>query len=337
MSKSIRIRPEDIIQLRKDFEKAITDIKLADGKFSFTKLFETSDRKATIHYTKEAWEKQLRILKEFDKEVAWHGVAYRGEDESLDDYYITDIMVYPQTVTATTVEMDTEEYAKWLMENYDDERFDNIHMQAHSHVNMATSPSTVDLAHQEEILNMLDDENFYIFMIWNKSLNKTLKIYDIKKNVLFESTDINIRVDGYEEIDDFIKQAKEMVKNKTYTTYPQSYGGYGSPYRQEPVSLYDQNKPVVGTTPYNPVAGVKTQENQQGATIVQVRTVGGEKKDEPKKTEKKEEPKSGKERTRIGAGWSGKNAAQSSIFDEEEAMRETWGDDYNDPYFYRDH
>lgn len=336
MSKSIRVRPEDIVKLREEFEKAIADIKLADGKFSFSKSFETSNRKATIHYTRDAWEKQLRILKEFDKEVAWHGVAYRALDETLDDYYITDVMVYPQTVTATTVEMDTEEYAKWLMENCEDERFDHIHMQAHSHVNMATSPSGVDLAHQEEILNMLDDDNFYIFMIWNKSLCKTLKIYDIKKNVLFENADINIIVDGYDEIDAFIKQAKEMVKNKTYTSYPQSYGGYNSPYRQEPVNLYDRNRSSIGTTPYNPVAGVQTQQ-QQGATIVQVKTVSGEKKDEPKKTEKKDETKSGKERTRIGAGWSGKNAAQSSMFDEEEVMRETWGDDYNDPYFYRDH
>ena len=43
----------------------------------------------------------------------------------------------------------------------------------HSHVNMGTSPSSVDLNHQEEILRMLGDNDFYIFMIWNKSFAST--------------------------------------------------------------------------------------------------------------------------------------------------------------------
>lgn len=168
------------------------------------------------------------LIKEFDKEVAWHGVARRTEDESLDEYVIDDIVVYPQEVTGATVEMDTEKYALWIQENIEDERFNHIYMQGHSHVNMGTSPSSVDLNHQEEILGMLGDNDFYIFMIWNKSFASTNKIYDLKKNVMFEDKDITVKIIGQNEgLDEFIKNAKDMVKSKSYAYGGQSgYGGY---------------------------------------------------------------------------------------------------------------
>lgn len=102
--------------------------------------------------------------------------------------------------------IDTEKYALWIQENIEDERFNHIYMQGHSHVNMGTSPSSVDLNHQEEILGMLGDDDFYIFMIWNKSLASTNKIYDLKKNVMFEDKDITVKIVGQSEgLDEFIK------------------------------------------------------------------------------------------------------------------------------------
>ena len=193
MSRPIKMTQAYMDECRQDFEKALQLTKLADGKLTFTKTFSIADRKAVLYFTANAWAKMTALIRDFDKEVAWHGVASRGEDESKDEYIISDIVVYPQTVSGATVEMDTEEYAKWLMDNADDERFENIHMQGHSHVNMAPNPSSVDLNHQEEILNMLGDDDFYIFMIWNKSLSNNIKIYDLKKNVLFEDKDITFQ------------------------------------------------------------------------------------------------------------------------------------------------
>ena len=199
MSKPIKMTEQYMAECRADFEKALQLTKLADGKLSFTKVFTCGDRKATVVFTAGAWAKMALLVKEFDKEVAWHGVAHRATDEAVDEYIIEDIVVYPQEVSGTTVEMDTEKYAEWLMQNADDERFNNIHMQGHSHVNMPTSPSSVDLNHQEEILNMLGDDDFYIFMIWNKSFVSTNKIYDLKKNVLFEDKDITVKLEGEHE------------------------------------------------------------------------------------------------------------------------------------------
>ena len=234
MSKLIKVTPEIEARCREEFEKAIKEIKMSDGKFSFTVNFVNEKRGATIYYSSLAWEKQNAVLREFDKEVAWHGVARRGDDPEKDEYFIDDIMVYPQSVTAASVEMDTEEYAEWLMENCEDERFNNIRMQAHSHVNMGVTPSGVDLNHQEEILNMLDDDDFYIFMIWNKSLAVNAKIYDMRKNILFEAGDVAVKVDGLDYLEDFIDEAKDMVKNKTYA-HTKSYA-------------------PIPAKPYNPVA-----------------------------------------------------------------------------------
>ena len=228
MSRPIKLTQELIDECRQDFEKALSLTKLSDGKLSFTKAFSCGDKKAVVYFSTEAWAKMVMLIKEFDKEVAWHGVARRVEDESLDEYVIDDIVVYPQEVTGSTVEMDTEKYALWIQENIEDERFNHIYMQGHSHVNMGTSPSSVDLNHQEEILGMLGNDDFYIFMIWNKSLASTNKIYDLKKNVMFEDKDITVKIVGQNEgLDEFIKNAKDMVKSKLYVYGGQNgYGGY---------------------------------------------------------------------------------------------------------------
>ena len=96
MSRPIKLTQELIDECRQDFEKALSLTKLSDGKLSFTKAFSCGDRKAVVYFSAEAWAKMTMLIKEFDKEVAWHGVARRTEDESLDEYVIDDIVVYPQ-------------------------------------------------------------------------------------------------------------------------------------------------------------------------------------------------------------------------------------------------
>ena len=181
MSKPIRMTDEHRRQILQEFATSLQGAKLADGKISFIKTFTLEKQKATVYFTASAWTKMVMLIKEFDKEVAWHGVAYRSEDESKNEYYITDILVYPQEVTGATVNTDQERYQTWLYQ-HDDEVFNNIRMQGHSHVNMGVSPSGVDTTHQEQILEQLEDDMFYIFMIWNKSFNHYFKVYDMKNS-----------------------------------------------------------------------------------------------------------------------------------------------------------
>lgn len=237
MSKIIKMTSQNLDEIRRDFEEALKGVKLSDGKINFTKTFSNIQRKANLYFTELAYLKMLTLVREFDKEVAWHGIAHRCEDEE-DAYIISDILVYPQEVTGATVNTDQEKYQMWLM-NHDDDVFNNIRMQGHSHVNMGTSPSTVDNSLYDRILEQLDDDMFYIFLIWNKRNEKTIKIYDLAKNVLFETADVTVKVREDDiGMERFLKCAKEMVQDKKYTPTtpshgkPYGYGGYYGTYNQ---------------------------------------------------------------------------------------------------------
>lgn len=231
MAKQLKLTKSNLDKLREDFEKALASATLSDGKFTFSTVVGDVGRKAKVVYTELAWQKQSALVRDFDKEVAWHGIATREPDEDGKDVYmIRDILVYPQEVTGATVNTDQKKYEEWIME-FDDDVFNNIKMQGHSHVNMGTSPSSVDLTHQEKIIEQLDDDSFYIFMIWNKKNERTVRIYDMMKNLYFSGDDVEIVIqiesDG---VLSFIEDAKKMVTEKKYEKKQQpatsSYGGH---------------------------------------------------------------------------------------------------------------
>ena len=265
MAKIIKMTPElreeCRIAFQAEFEKALAATKFADGKLSFTKSFGTVSRKAKIYISEIAWMKLTTLLREFSKEVAWHATAYRVPGDK-DEYFIKDVLVYPQTVTAATVDMDEELYAKWLMDGImaEDERFDNIRCQMHSHVNMGVFASGTDEQHQQEILSQLRDNDFYIFMIWNKSHSVYMRIFDMEKNVLFEKEDIEWCVtDDTIGLNKFLEEAKKIVKEKTYTpTYAGSYGGnYGANQGYGRSPNYTPQS-YSGSGPYNPASQTGT-------------------------------------------------------------------------------
>lgn len=237
MSKIIKLTDSMIEDLCKDFRDSLTSSKMSDGKVTYTKSFQNYDEKATLCFTETAWIKMATLVSEFDKEVAWHGVAKRGDDKSKNEYIVSDIMVYPQEVTGSTVNTDQTKYQNWLY-SFDDDTFNNIRFQGHSHVNMGTTPSAVDLTHQNSILEQLNDDMFYIFIIINKKHDKTIKIYDLAKNMLFETKDVTIQfIDDGLGLREFISEAKSMVTEKTYSYKP--YNNYGNNYYGYSTREYD--------------------------------------------------------------------------------------------------
>lgn len=331
MSKIIKMTPEYIAECRREFNEALKNAvvecqknfddalheeKLADGKISFTKTFSIDKKRtATVYFTSEAWTKMVVLIQEFSKEVAWHGLASRIESEDHDEYMVYDILVYPQEVTGATVNTDQEGYEKWLMSN-DDDVFNNIRMQGHSHVNMGPTPSAVDITHQEKILEQLEDDMFYIFMIWNKSFKRNIKIYDLQKNVLFEDSDVEVKIfDSGIGLDEFINNAKEMVKDKVY-----SYGSnYGSNYYN------GQNKPwtppgaASDAKPYNPLPASTQKADSKSEK--------DEKKDKKNGKKNKDKPK-----VQIGSGWNRANASDDDDPAEKATQRSLFGnyDGYDD-------
>lgn len=294
MSKMIKITPDCIEECKREFEKALAEMVLSDGKITFSKTFGVLKRRAKLRFTEAAYLKMTQLVMSFDKEVAWHGVAFRNEDRTKDEYFITDIHVYPQEVTGSTVNTDQAKYQEWLMA-FDDDVFNNIRMQGHSHVNMATSPSSTDLTHQGKILSMMGDKDFYIFLIWNKRGEKTIKIYDFEKNVQFETEDVDVDiVNPVVGLNEFVENAKKLVtehkpapaaKASGYGYGGYGYGGYGySSYSGYQYPNYKNNgssaKPAASAT------GTASKPDSKASATTPV-TAKAEAKEEKKQTAKK--------------------------------------------------
>lgn len=214
MSKSLKVESSFLENAKNEFLKMFAEGKFNDGNIVFNRKFVgETNKKAKISIEKIAWDKMKALVEEFSSEVAWHGIARRGDKDG--EYIIDDIIIYPQTVSGVTVTTDQIEYQTWLYEQ-PDEVFNNIRMQGHSHVNMGTSPSSVDTNYYEGIVDQMTDEMFYIFMILNKKGERFVNIYDKKDNVLYESKDVTITilVDPEDPVEVMLAEAKEKIKKE---------------------------------------------------------------------------------------------------------------------------
>lgn len=233
MSKPIRLSANIINDIIEKFRAELSDYKMSDGKLRISyDVKDTEERRAKVVFKQSAYMKMLTLLMSNEKEIAWHGVV---EKLSTNIYLITDILVYPQIVTGTTVETDQDKYQTWLYSN-DDEVFNNLKMQGHSHVHMATHPSSVDLTHQEKIIAQLEKDMFYIFMIYNKDLEHTIKIYDFGENVLYEDADVDVYVGNTPEetYTNFLDQSNSMIETHTYV-----YANKGKGKSKSKTNAYD--------------------------------------------------------------------------------------------------
>lgn len=208
-------------------EKTSKDAKF-DGKVKFDFDFAKVEEKAVLYFTETAWMKMQYLIAVFGSECAWHGVVERhGEDKS--EFVVKDVLGYPQQVTGATVTTDQKEYEDW-MNGLDDNTFNALKFHGHSHVNMGVTPSSVDNEHQRGIVSQLNDSQFYIFGIFNKSGNRWLKIFDMKRNIVFEKDDIEVKIlmDG-SKCYDLMEDADKKITTKTVSyAGGYSYGNYGA-------------------------------------------------------------------------------------------------------------
>ena len=174
------------------------------------KMPDCEKEKAKLIILPVAWEKLIALVDECDKEIAWHGTVTRTDNV----YTITDILVFPQTVTGCTVTSDETEYSLWIA-NQPDEIFNSLRFHGHSHVNMGTSPSGTDTTYQEDILRNLKD--FYIFAIFNKKGDHWCAIYDVDNNVAYENKDIELVTPNTGNVEWAKEQIKSYVKSNDYT------------------------------------------------------------------------------------------------------------------------
>jgi len=198
---------------KSDFAAMLDDLKMPDGKLTYNMSYKYEDGGIVVWITAVAYKKILALVTEFKDEVGWHGTVTRTDEN---EYTIEDIFVYPQEVTGSTVNTDRQAYTEWLYE-LDDDTFSKIRMQAHSHVNMGVSPSGVDDKHRQQILEQLEPDMFYIFMIWNKTLSVHTLVYDMAQNILYENDDVDVAILESEDMEEFLADANEKVNKPGYT------------------------------------------------------------------------------------------------------------------------
>lgn len=200
------------------------------NRIDFTTEIENTTKtlaKPTIYISATAYLKMMLYVRDTATEIAWHGTVERNIKANW--YFIKDVFLYPQIDSAATVDTDQEKYQEWLMNIEDDEVFNNIRFQGHSHVNMGTSPSSTDLNMYETFLQVLPKNDYYIFMIMNKSGDLTSLIYDLEKNTIFESEDINIKIlctASKDLIADIDEEKEKYCEKPRITTYNYSSRDY---------------------------------------------------------------------------------------------------------------
>ena len=195
--------------------------------------------KPIVFVAAAAYVKMVSLINSSSEELAWYGIAHRAAH----NYFIEDILVYPQTVTSATVDADEEKCAKWFME-LPDEVINNLKFQGHSHVNMGVSPSGRDTGNWQQFANLLKPNEFYLLCIGNKRGEFHWNIYDRAINVHFENKDITmIIVDeqgnsianwATESINKYIEKQKPIVTSRT--------GYFNSATDSQPVTTQTRGK-----------------------------------------------------------------------------------------------
>ena len=235
--KKLSFTQEDMSIIFEEFKKSLLNFKSNQEKFIYekkfsemTKIDETKIRKPVIYFAMEAWLKMLMLVKNCDKEIAWQATVekrkYKNKEDSEDFfYYIKQVFVYPQKVTGTFVDVNEVKYTEWSLK-LDDEVYNTLRFQGHSHVNMSVSPSGTDLNTYQNFLDQLGKDDFYIFMIMNKRQEFNIMVYDYAQDILFEHKDCH--VDILIPQGSLLKWTEESMHNVEYKAEHKTYDRWGT-------------------------------------------------------------------------------------------------------------
>lgn len=223
MSRKIKLSEQDIEEMCNQFKQNLLGIRFDAEKITYTANTKINNsKKVKVFFRPEAYCKMTTLIKSCDKEIAWHGVVDKTEDGN---YIIQEIMMYPQEITGATVTSNDAKYPMWLM-SQPDEIFNRLRFQGHSHVNFGATPSSVDTTLYNNMLQTLDENDFYIFFIMNKRAEFWIQIYNLGENTVYEKEDIELAIllsDNTTMDTWYDEQTKEnIIENKptaTKTTY----------------------------------------------------------------------------------------------------------------------
>lgn len=172
--------------LTKDhFNSDTIDVKLNLKDIIKQKMETNNVVEPTIYITVNAFQKMRHLVEQNTGEVAWHGLI----EQANGVYIITDILVFPQVVTAATVVGIDNTYEMWIA-TQPDEIFDRLRMHGHSHVNFGVTPSGTDENYYNNLMTHVQD--FYITLITNKKDEYHIRFYDKVNNIQYSNIELNI-------------------------------------------------------------------------------------------------------------------------------------------------
>lgn len=232
MATKLFLDNEDYLRFEKAIEEVMNNalaqiksrvLKPSQGfNLKVSPMVSRDDRKSCIVFSPEAYIKTKALVEFYTTEVQWHGIVERIKDSS--NFYVRDILVFPQTVTSATVDADQEEYEKWL-DGLSCGEFNALRLHGHSHNSMGVTPSSTDREYRKKLISSMgtpssDDDLFYIFMIFNNKGEWSAEIYDIKNNALFASADNEIILEvsmNNDTLTNFLKEAHNLVRRPKRT------------------------------------------------------------------------------------------------------------------------
>lgn len=217
MAIPIRISSEALEQLCAEFKEELQK-DLINGKINFSRTLQVKEpKKIHVLMTPEAFVKQQSLVSSNPKEVSWHGVVDRVDD---DTFIISDILLHPQEVGSSKVDTTDEDYTAWMIEilKAPNNLFERLRCHGHSHVNMGTSPSSTDTEYQKMVMKDIAEDGFNIFMICNKKNDLWIRVYDKKNNVIYDQEDIIFDITMADStLLEFIENSKEYITKKKIT------------------------------------------------------------------------------------------------------------------------
>lgn len=218
MSKRIKYTENDLNEILSQIAKILRkENGINYGKITVNVPQNEKIEKAHMIFSPEAYTKMLLLTLNSKDEIGWHGLVKR---KSNNVFYIYDIVVYPQIVTAATIETDEVEYPNWIGDMAEDDSFFDLRFHGHSHVNMECSPSSTDLQNRKDILSQFKEDPekdmFYLFLIMNKKGQHTAEIYDYTNNIIYENSDIVLDIGSDETncLNSWLKETAKYVKRK---------------------------------------------------------------------------------------------------------------------------
>lgn len=163
-----------------------------------------------IRFSTNAYLKMMALVDNCDIEISWFATVTR-EDHI---YRIDEVYVQEQVCSGATTRMTEDGDARMQNEllstknGFDD--LNKIRCWGHSHVNMGVSPSHTDISTARKFISGFND--FYITLIINKRREINCTIYDIARQVEFNSP--VLKLEDPDKIDPIRSWAKNQIDEK---------------------------------------------------------------------------------------------------------------------------